>query len=83
MGERLKEPEIKVWETPLPTGYSTAALLLRRWLLNIRLKVNAMPYERQLMLERKLNEFHSHGKSGIVNGSRANTCHLLAKANRR
>ena len=71
---------MKIWETPLPLGYETAALFLRRWLLDLRLRVDAMPLERQKSLEARIRDFNSHGKKGNVPGSRVGNAYTLAKS---
>lgn len=60
----------------LPSGYSENALYLRRWLLDLRLRLDALPLERQRLLERKIYEFHTDGK---IN-SRKSTSGTLARA---
>ena len=77
---------MQVHETPLPPGYTPEVLFLRRWLLDLRLRVRANPQERQLLLERKVREFASAGKRGpslgIRHGSVAGNAYLLANARR-
>jgi hypothetical protein len=67
-----------------PDGYSESALYLRRWLLDLKLRLAAIPAERQRMLERTLYEFNSNGKSGYTSSGvptrvRSNA-YLLARA---
>ena len=75
---------MQVHETPLPPGYTPEVLFLRRWLLDLRLRVRANPQERQLLLERKVREFASAGKRpvslGIRHGSVAGNAYLLVNA---
>jgi hypothetical protein len=70
--------------TPLPEGYSSEALYLRRWVLDLQLHLAALPLERQRMLERKIYGFHFHGKkvagANSPGTSRASNAHLLAHA---
>jgi hypothetical protein len=69
-----------VWDASLPSGYSPAALFLRRWMLDMRLRVAGVPLERARLLEGKIREFHHRGKPGTVPGSRANEAFRLAKS---
>jgi hypothetical protein len=50
-------------DTPLPAGYEPDALYLRRWLLDLRLRLDALPHERRLMLERKIYGFGRGGRA--------------------
>jgi hypothetical protein len=67
-------------DTPLPAGYEPDALYLRRWLLDLRLRLDALPHERERLLKEKLYEFTrpAAGKQRPVY-HRSNT-HLLVAA---
>lgn len=70
--------------TPLPLDYTDSSLFLRRWLLDLQLRVDSVPLERQKMLERKVYEFtagkraRSHDKNGNAT-YHASRAYLLAK----
>lgn len=66
--------------TALPKGYDKPAMLLRRFLLDLRSRLRQLPSERHRMLERRVYEFHRYGRKGITPGSRAGTAGLLANA---
>jgi len=74
-------------DTPLPEGYSQNAMVVRRFLLDLRLRLDRLPLDRKLMLERKINEFHTDGKrrrkgNSFYAGpdSRETNAYLLAKS---
>jgi hypothetical protein len=37
--------------TPVPAGYEESEIYLRRWILDLRLRVRAIPKEREILLE--------------------------------
>jgi hypothetical protein len=69
---------MELWNTPLPEGYSDAALRVRAFLLNVRHRVKALPCERRRMLETRLAEFHTSEKKGGHCGNRNATAARLA-----
>ena len=73
-------------QTPLPVGYSTAALVLRRFLLDLQLRCDAIPTERKRMLERKVYELTGsvpvRDKNGNATYSKSNAAALAKAASR-
>lgn len=65
-------------KTPLPVGYDKSAVYLRRWLLDLRLRLNAVPTERKRMLEARLYEFN--GRKRFDPNGRRSEPYCLAKA---
>jgi hypothetical protein len=64
----------------LPAGYSEEALYLRRWILDLRLRLAAIPLERQRMLERTIYEFSNSSANKRPGDNRKSNAYLLARA---